>query len=117
MIGTEVDIRNADLRMKPRLSVALVTALFAVGIGAPAPSGAGPCRHNSTQNCFTLPATVDFSSVPEISNEIVGKQPQPRPRQQPVIDPAPAANPYSGPMIGVDGRVHAPTVGYYWSIN
>jgi len=117
MITHEVDIRNADLRMKPRLSVALVTAVLAVWIALPGPSGAGSCRHNSSHTCFRLPATVDFSSVPDISNEIVGDQPQSRPRQKSVIDPPSAPNPYTGPMIGVDGRVRAPTVGYYWSIN
>jgi hypothetical protein len=116
MLGAEVDVPNADLRMKPRLSVALVTALFVVWIAVAASSDAGSCRHNSGHNCFRLPATLDFSSVPDISNDIVGNQPHSRPRQRPPIDPQPAATPYTGPMIG-GSRVGVPTVGYYWSIN
>ena len=102
--------------MKPRLSVALVTAPLAVWIAVAVPSDAGSCRRNSGHNCFRLPATLNFSSVPEISNDIVGNQPHSRPRQEPSIDPQPAATPYTGPMIG-GSRVGVPTVGYYWSIN
>jgi hypothetical protein len=60
---------------------------------------------------------LNFSSVPEISNDIVGNQPHARPRQKPPIDPQRAANPYTGPMIGVESRSGAPIVGYYWSIH
>jgi hypothetical protein len=114
MIGAQVDIRKADLRMKPRLSSAPVTALCAVWIAAAPPSDAGPCRH--PHDCPKPPATLDFSSVPEISNEIVGQQSPARPRQNPAIEPQPAPNPYTGPMIGRT-PVGVPTVGYYWSIN
>ena len=117
MIGAEVDIRNADLRMKPRLSVALVTAPLAAWIAIAVPSDARSCRHNSGHNCFRLPATLNFSSVPEISNDIVGNQPRARPQQKPPIEPQPVANPYTGPMIGVESRSGAPIVGYYWSIH
>ena len=116
MIGAEVDIRNADLRMKPRLSSALVTALCAVWIAVAMPSDAGSCRHPRTHDCLKQPVTLDFSSVPQISNDIIGQQPPSRPRQNPAIDPQPAANPYTGPMIG-NSRVGVPTVGYYWSID
>ena len=103
--------------MKPRLSVALVTAPLAAWIAIAVPSDARSCRHNSGHNCFRLPATLNFSSVPEISNDIAGNQPHARPRQKPPIDPQPAANPYTGPMIGVESRSGAPIVGYYWSIH
>ena len=103
--------------MKPRLSVALVTAPLAAWIAIAVPSDARSCRHNSGHNCFRLPATLNFSSVPEISNDIVGNQPRARPQQKPPIDPQPAANPYTGPMIGVESRSGAPIVGYYWSIH
>ena len=117
MIGTEVGIRNAALQMKPRPAVALATVLLAAWTAVPLRSDAGSCRHNRAHNCFRLPATLDFSSVPDISNDIVRDQPLSRPRQKPAIDPPAAAEPYTGPMIGVDSRVRAPTVGYYWSIH
>jgi hypothetical protein len=116
MIGAEVDIRNGDLQMKSRLSVALVSAFGAASIAAAVPSDAGSCRHNRSHNCFAPPAVLDFSSVPEITSDIVGEQPLTPARQKPAIDPQPAANPYTGPMIG-GSRVGTPTVGYYWSIN
>jgi hypothetical protein len=116
MIVTEVDVRNAELRMKPRLSVALVTALFAVWIAAAVRSDAGSCRHERSHVCFKGPATLDFSSVSDISKDIVANQPHSPPRQKPAFDPQPAADPYTGPMIG-SSRVGVPTVGYYWSIH
>jgi hypothetical protein len=102
--------------MKARFSIALVTALIALSNAAPVPSGAGSCRHTSAQNCFSLPAKLDFSSVPEISNEIVSGEPDVGHPQKSGIDPQPAAQPYTGPMIGVNSHVGAPTIGYYWSI-
>jgi hypothetical protein len=102
--------------MKPRLSVALVSVLGGAWIAVVVPSDAGSCRHNRSHNCFAQPAVLDFSSVPAITNDIVGNQPLSRPRQKPAIDPQPAADPYTGPIIG-GSRVGAPTVGYYWSIN
>jgi hypothetical protein len=116
MIGTGVDIRKADLRMKPRLLSALATALCTVWMAIAAPSDAGSCRHPRTHDCLKQPVTLDFSSVPEISNDIVGQQSPARPRQNPAIEPQPAANPYTGPMIG-RSPLGVPTVGYYWSIN
>jgi hypothetical protein len=115
MIGAEIDIRNADLRMKPRLSIALLTALIAAWTALAAHSDAGSCRHNRSRDCSTR-QMLDLSSVPEISNDVAGHQRLSRPRQNPVVDPQPAANPYTGPMIG-RSPVGVPTVGYYWSIN
>jgi hypothetical protein len=121
MFALEVDIRIADLRMKSRLSIALVTALGATWIAVAVPSDAGPCRHGGAHECVKPPATLDFSSVPDISSEIAGNQSNPRPPRRPPVDLQPAADPYTGPMIGGSrlggNRVGVPTVGYYWSIN
>jgi hypothetical protein len=80
------------------------------------PSDAGSCRHNRSHECLKLPATLDFSSVRDISNGIAGDQPPSSTRRNRTIDPQPTANPYTGPVIG-NSRVGVPTVGYYWSIN
>jgi hypothetical protein len=103
--------------MKPRFSIALVIGLTAMRIADPASSDAGSCRHQDGRNCFKLPATLDFSSVPNISDDIVGDEPKVPAQQKRAIDPEPASEPYTGPMIGVNSRVGAPTVGYYWSIH
>jgi hypothetical protein len=116
MITCEIDLRKLDLRMKTRFSVALVTALGAVWIAVAVPSDAGSCRHSRVHECSKQPPTLDLSSVPDISNQIVGNQPDARPPHKPPIDAQPVADPYTGPMIG-GSRVGVPTVGYYWSIN
>jgi hypothetical protein len=105
--------------MKPRHSIAVATGLLAVWAAAPAAADAGPCRHKTAGNCLRMPATLDFSSVPDISKEVVGDEPKDRaPRKSAAdVDPQPASEPYTGPMIGVNSRVGAPTVGYYWSIH
>lgn len=103
--------------MNSRLSIAFVTALIALSGAASMPSNAGSCHHTNSQNCFNLPAKLDFSSVPDISSEIVGDEPNVQHPQKSVIDPQPAGQPYTGPMIGVNSRVGAPTIGYYWSIH
>jgi hypothetical protein len=116
-MGDEIVIRCAGLQMKPRLSTAFFTGLTVLWIGVPAASDAGSCRHLSERDCFKLPATLDFSSVPDISNEIVSDEPKVQAPQKPAIDPEPAAEPYTGPMFGVNKNVGGPTVGYYWSIH
>jgi hypothetical protein len=116
-LAVEVDVRKADLRMKSRLSVALLTALAAMWIAAAVPSDAGSCRRHGARGCPKQPATLDFSSDPDVFNDIVGNQPHSRPpTHRAPIDPQPTASPYTGPMIG-RSHVGVPTVGYYWSIN
>jgi hypothetical protein len=103
--------------MKSRLSITFGTGLLGLWIVAPSASDAGPCRHNNNlHNCFQLPASLDFSSAPGISDEIVGNEPNLRLPKKLEDDPRPASEPYTGPMIGVNSRVGGPTVGYYWSI-
>jgi hypothetical protein len=87
-IEGEVAVRLAELRMKPRLSIALVTALIPPWVAVS--SYAGSCRYRGSHSCFRLPAMLDFSSVPDISNEIVSDEPKGRPPQQLAIDPQPA---------------------------
>jgi hypothetical protein len=77
---------------------------------------AGPCARDKSRNCFDLPATINFSSVPEISNQIVSEE---KIKQTPLKNPAEGATPtpYTGPMIGTSPRPgRTPTVGYYWSL-
>jgi hypothetical protein len=131
----EVDIRKAELRMKSRPLIALVAAVGAVWIAVAMPSDAGSCRGQHAHDCLKQPVILDFSAVPEISKDVIDQQPLSPPRQNPAIDPEPAASPYSGPMIGGShvgvpnvgypytgptiggGHVGVPTVGYSWSIN
>src|SRR5271166_1908601 len=77
---------------------------------------AGPCAHDKSRNCFDLPATVNFSSVPEISNQIVDEEKiKPSPLKNPAEDSTSA--PYTGPIIGTNPRPgRTPTVGYHWSL-
>jgi hypothetical protein len=78
---------------------------------------AGPCARDKSRNCFDLPATINFSSVPEISNRIVSEE---KIKQTPLKNPAEGSStstPYTGPMIGTNPRPgRTPTVGYYWSL-
>ena len=78
-------------------------------------SNAGPCGRDKSRNCFDLPATVNFSSVPEISKQIVIEEKiKPEPLKPPAQD---SSAPYSGPTIGTNPRPgRTPTVGYHWSL-
>jgi len=99
--------------MRVRVPVALVFGLS--GVWAATSVNAGPCARDKSRDCFDVPATINFSSVPEISNKIVSEEKiQPKPLKNP--DPA-TSTPYTGPMIGTNPRPgRTPTVGYYWSL-
>jgi hypothetical protein len=99
--------------MNTSVPSAVVIALCAMGAAMAAV--AGPCAHDKSLNCLDVPATVNFSSVPEISNQIVSQEKiQPGPAKNPTED---ASKPYTGPMIGTNPRPgRTPTVGYYWSL-
>ena len=59
-----------------QMSAWIATAL-AVAIGAMSAItsvNAGSCGPGSTPNCFNIPTTIDFSSVPEISKQIVSEE-------------------------------------------
>jgi hypothetical protein len=104
--------------MKLALVIRLGAASIALaGIASTPPAGAASCRHQKAHNCFKLPATLDFSPVPEISTRIVGNEPNLRVPQDELLEQQPATKSYTGPMIGVVNHVGAPEVGYYWSIH
>jgi hypothetical protein len=86
-----------------------------VTVAAATTADAASCRLKKNQNCFATPATLDFTTVPEISKQIVSEEaaaPQPRTS---VVE-APPITTYTGPAVGVSSMAHAPTVGYYWSL-
>ena len=100
--------------MKVWVPTALVFGLSAVWVATAVE--AGPCARDKSSNCFDLPATINFSSVPEISNRIVSEE---KINQAPLKNPADGSTstPYTGPMIGTNPRPgRTPTVGYYWSL-
>jgi hypothetical protein len=101
--------------MKVWVPTALLFGLSAVW--AATAVHAGPCAREEARNCFDVPATINFGSVPEISDQIVREE---KIKQKPVTNPAqdPATStPYTGPMIGTSPRPgRTPTVGYYWSL-
>ena len=101
-----------------QMSAWIATAL-AVAIGAMSAItsvNAGSCGPGSTPNCFNIPTTIDFSSVPEISKQIVSEEKTGQKQKQPTGEP-PAAAPYTGPIFGASPRPgRTPVVGYSWSL-
>jgi hypothetical protein len=100
-----------------KVCVPATLAFVLTAVWAATAVDAGPCTRDKSRNCFDLPATINFSSVPEISKKIVGEE---KIEQQPLKNPAqdsPTSTPYTGPMIGTNPRPgRTPTVGYYWSL-
>ncbi len=90
-------------------AVALVAVL-------PVAAGARGCRPARSHHCFAIPAILDLTSVPDISQRIVNREPAVQPTQQQGISPQPADG-YTGPTVGVSKLGRAPTVGYHWSLN
>jgi hypothetical protein len=82
---------------------------------AAAPAGAASCRVKNNQNCFDPPAVINFSAVPDISRRIISEEPAAAKPSTSVVE-APPITTYTGPMVGVSSMAHAPTVGYYWSL-
>ena len=101
--------------MQGRALTALTFALSVVWAGAAVK--AEPCSRDKSRNCLNLPATINFSSVPEISKQIVGQE-KPEQLQKNPAKTEPGAAPYTGPIIGVSPlRSRIPTVGYSWSLD
>ena len=99
--------------MKVWGSFGLCIAICAVS-AAPA-ADAASCRVKKNHNCFDAPATVNFSTVPDISKQIVSEEPIAEKPKTSVVE-APPITTYTGPTVGVSSMAHAPTVGYYWSL-
>ena len=101
------------------MSAWIATAL-AVAITAVSPItgvNAGPCAPGNTHNCFNIPPTINFSSVPEISKQIVGQEKPEQPQKNPATT-EPATAPYTGPIMGTSPlRSRVPTVGFSWSLD
>src|SRR5262249_35137496 len=101
--------------MKPWLP-----SVFAFGVAAGlavTAAEAGPCAHDKSRNCLDIPAKINFNSVPEISEQIVGQEKITQKSQKLNADP-PAAAPYRGPTIGASPlRSKVPTVGFSWSLD
>src|SRR5438874_13664898 len=49
----------------------------------------GTLRPGSTHNCFNIPATINFSSVPEISKQVVSEEKAGQKLKQPTLEPPP----------------------------
>jgi len=90
-------------------------ALWVLVILVSTTADAGSCRTKVNQNCFNGSATINFSSVPEISQQIVAAEPVPIQPKTTTVE-APPLTTYTGPTVGVSSMARAPTVGYYWSL-
>jgi hypothetical protein len=95
-------------------SIALALMVCAVGDLA-ASAEAASCRTRKSHDCFNVPATINFSAVPGISQQIVNEEPAPEKPKTSTLE-APPITTYTGPTVGVSSMAHAPTVGYYWSL-
>jgi len=101
--------------MRGRGFTILIFALSVVW--AAAAVKAEPCSRDKSHSCLNLPATINFSSVPEISKQIVGQE-KPEQLQKNPAKTEPGAVPYTGPVIGVSPlRSRVPTVGFSWSLD
>jgi len=100
--------------MSAWIAIALAVAIMAM---SPITAvHAGSCAPGSTQNCFSIPATINFSSVPEISKQIVSEERTDPKQKQPIVEPL-APVPYTGPIFGASPRPgRMPIVGYSWSL-
>jgi hypothetical protein len=100
--------------MGPWRSAALVLAMCAAGCAA-ATAEAASCRFKRGETCLDPRAKINFSAVPDISKDIVNQEPAAE-KPKPSVLEAPPITTYTGPTIGVSSMAHAPTVGYYWSL-
>jgi hypothetical protein len=89
--------------------------LLIAAVSAATTAGAAPCRVKKNQNCFAPSTPVNFTSVPDISKQIISEEPAAETAKTNVVE-APPITTYTGPTVGVSSMAHAPTVGYYWSL-
>ena len=104
-------MRSAQMRLWKPVTLALITYTAFAAVSADAAS----CRIKKNHNCFDAPATLNFSAVPDISRQIVSEEPVAKKPQKSVVE-APPITTYTGPTVGVSSMAHAPTLGYYWSL-
>ena len=97
-----------------RLIFAAAT-LAVAATSAAATADAASCGPKTSRNCLDAPAAINFSSVPDISKQIVSAEPGVTKPPTQTLE-APPITTYTGPTVGVNSMIRAPTVGYYWSL-
>ncbi len=103
-------LRYALMSLGGKFVVALTICLaYATAVEA------ASCRAKKNHNCFDTLGTVNFTTVPDISRKIVSEEPAAEKPNSTVLE-APPITTYTGPTVGVSSMAHAPTVGYYWSL-
>ena len=95
-----------------------ILAALSLAVAVPSAAGsvdAASCGLKLSRHCFAAPAVLNFSSVANISQQIVSDE---RAGEKPVTRTleAPPITTYTGPTVGVSTMARAPTVGYYWSL-
>jgi hypothetical protein len=98
-----------------KLWVTTALAVVICAASAATVADAASCRSKKNSNCFDTPVTVNFSTVPDISRQIVKEEPVSEKPHTSTLE-APPITTYTGPTVGVSSMLHAPTVGYYWSL-
>jgi hypothetical protein len=99
--------------MKRWVPAAVILAICVVSAASAAE--AAPCHAKKHHKCFDAPTTLNFSSVPDISKQIVSEEPSAKKPITRTLE-APPITTYTGPTVGVSSMARAPTVGYYWSL-
>ena len=100
--------------MKLVVLIALAIAITAAAVASSVE--AASCTAKKHHNCLNMPATINFSSVPDISKEIVNDEPAAAKPMTRTVE-APPITTYTGPMVGAAPNLaRAPMVGYYWSL-
>jgi hypothetical protein len=116
MSETCFKVRRPRLGAQMSAWIATTIAVAAIAMSAITAVNAGSCGPGGTRNCFNLPTTIDFSSVSEISKQIVSEEKTGQKQKQPTGEPS-AAAPYTGPIFGASPRPgRTPVVGYSWSL-
>ena len=100
--------------MRLQVSTALAFAVCANLLAAGA-ADAASCNAKKHHDCLSMPGTVSFSTVPDISRQIVGDEPSAKKPPSSTLEAAPITT-YTGPTVGINSMARAPTVGYYWSL-
>jgi hypothetical protein len=98
-----------------KFRVLIVVTLVIGAASATNPVNAASCSTKKHANCLRLPATVNFSSVPDISKQIVSEEPVPAKPTTSTLE-APPITTYTGPTAGFSSMARAPVIGYYWSL-